>query len=145
MNGTRKRLLVLTVIAGALAVLGALPTTASGGGNGCPSWGNPGGNPGVRDSDLMPINAAVQRTVAQITPAWYAAVGITQAELVTDRTASMTAQDKNLDGFLCVAETWGTELNPNSKWALYWGDLLNPAETQKFLVTDNHRGTSNNA
>ena len=145
MNEKRQRLLVLTAIAGAVAALGALPTTASGGGNGCPAWGNPGGNPGVRDADLMTIDAAVQRTVAQITPAWYAFVGTTQAQLVADRTASMTAQDKNVDGFLCVAETWGTELNPNSKWALYWGDLLNPAETQRFLVTDNHRGTSNNA
>lgn len=137
------RLLTLSVVLGALAVLFALPTTASGGGTGCPAWGNPGSNPGVRNAELMPIDAAVQRSIAQITDEWYAFVGTTKAQVVADRTAGMTAQDKNDDGLVCVAEAWGTELNPNSHWALYWGNLLNPPETQTFAVFDNHMGTSN--
>ena len=104
----------------------------------------PGGNPGLRNLELMRIEDAVARSVAQITDAWYAFVGTTKAQVVADRTAGMTQQDKNADGLLCVTEMWGTESNPNSHWAQFWDDLLNPPETQVFVVFDNHMGTSNN-
>jgi hypothetical protein len=84
----------------------------------------------------------MSRSIAQITPAWYAANGITKEQLIADRTAIDTAEDKNQDGLVCTAELWGTELNPNSHWALFFGDLLNPPETQVFLIGDNHVGTS---
>src|SRR5438093_775352 len=71
--------------------------------------------------------------------------GLPKAQVVADRTVGMTQQDKNADGLLCVAELWGTELNPNSHWAQFWGDLLNPPEAQVFVVFDNHMGTSNNS
>ena len=100
------RLLTLSAILGALVVLVSLPTTASGGGNGCPAWGNPGGNPGARDAELMTINAAVQRTIAQITDEWCVAVGTTKTQVIAERTAGMTAQDKNVDGMVCVVEAW---------------------------------------
>jgi hypothetical protein len=131
---------------GALVVLLALPAMASGGhATGCPAYGNPGGNPGLRNLELMSIEDAVARSVAQITDDWYAFVGTTKTQVVADRTAGMTQQDKNADGLLCVAELWGTELNPNSHWAQFWGDLLDPPETQVFVVFDNHMGTSNNS
>lgn len=145
MNVVRPASIIGAVVALAALVIVFVPTaTASGGGRGCPAWGNPGGNPGMRDADLMTIDAAVQRSIAQITDAWYAVVGATKDQVVADRTAGMKAQDKNGDGMLCVAEIWGEELNPNAHWATYWGALLNPPETQVTVVFDNHMGTSKN-
>lgn len=145
MDAVRPARIVGAVVAlTTLAIVFLLPATASGGGTGCPAWGNPGGNPGARDAELMTIDAAVQRSIAQITGEWYTFVGTTKEQVIADRTASMTAQDKNVDGMLCVAERWGEELNSNSHWALYWGDLLDPPETQVIVVFDNHTGTSNN-
>jgi hypothetical protein len=136
-------LLAWSALLGTLVVLLAVPATASGGqATGCPAYGNPGGNSGVRNLQLMTIPDAVARSVAQITDAWYVFVGTTKAQVIADRTAGMTQQDKNADGLLCVAELWGTELNPNSHWAQFWGDLLNPPEPQVFVVFDNHMGTS---
>jgi hypothetical protein len=140
----RPRKLLLGAVLGVLAVFFAVPTTGSATGTGCPTWGNPGGNPGVRDAELMTVDGAVQRTIAQITDEWYAFVGTTKAQVVADRTAGITAQDKNEDGLVCVVEAWGSELNPKSHWALFWGDLLDPTEAQRFGIFDNHMGTSNN-
>jgi hypothetical protein len=145
MKVMRPRKLLLGAVLGVLAVFFAVPTTGSAAGNGCPTSGNPGSNPGVRDAELMTVDAAVQRTIAQITDEWYAFVGTTKAEVVAERTAGITAQDKNEDGLVCVVEAWGSELNPKSHWALFWGDLLDPAETQRFGIFDNHMGTSNNS
>ena len=122
---------VFSMLAG-LAVLVALAASpaAAVAGAGCPAWGNPGGNPGQRDGQLLGIDAAVE------------AVGVPREQVDADRTAAISAADKNGDGLVCVAEAWGTELNPNSHWARYWGDLLNPPETSRFSVSDNRTGTS---
>ena len=134
---------VFSMLAG-LAVLVALAASpaAAVAGAGCPAWGNPGGNPGQRDGQLLGIDAAVDRTMAQLTDAWFDAVGVPREQVDADRTAAISAADKNGDGLVCVAEAWGTELNPNSHWARYWGDLLNPPETSRFSVSDNRTGTS---
>jgi hypothetical protein len=126
-----------------LVALAAPPVTAAGG-TGCPTWGNPGGNPGQRNGQLMGIADAVQRTMAQLTDAWFDAVGTTRDQVEADRTALVVATDKNGDGLVCVGEIWGTELNPNANWATFWGDLLDPREATAFHVIDNRMGTSAN-
>ena len=130
-------------LAAAVGLLVVVPSGTMAAGTGCPTWGNPGGNPGTRDGQLMSIDAAVQRTMAQLTDAWFVAVGTTAEQVTADRTAALQGTDLNGDGWVCVVESWGTELNPNSKWATFWGDLLNPPESQKFLAVDNKNGTSN--
>jgi hypothetical protein len=126
-----------------LVALAASPAAASGG-DGCPAWGNPGGNSGMRGGELQTIDDAVARTMAQLTDAWFDAVGTTRDQVEADRTALITATDKNGDGFVCTAEINGAELNPNSHWSTFWGDLLDPPEASVFYVFDNHMGTSKN-
>jgi hypothetical protein len=135
---------VISTVAGlvVLATLAASPAAAAGAGTGCPTWGNPGGNPGQHDGQLMGIDAAVDRTMESLTDGWFVAVGTTRDQVDADRTALVTATDKNGDGLVCVSEIWGTELNPNSHWATYWGDLLAPPEATAFLAVDNRMGTS---
>jgi len=133
----------LVALGAATAALLILPGGTLAAGTGCPTFGNPGANPGTRDGQLMTVDAAVQRTMAQITDAWFAAVGTTRDEVTADRTAGIAATDGNGDGWVCVVEAWGSELNPNSHWATFWGDLLSPAESQRFMVVDNKNGTSN--
>jgi len=134
---------VFSTLAGVafLLTLAASPA-AAGAGTGCPTWGNPGGNPGQRDGQLMTVDAAVDRTMESLTDAWLAAVGTTREQVDADRTAIVTATDTNGDGLVCIAVIWGTELNPNSHWATFWGDLLDPPEATSYYVGDNHMGTS---
>jgi hypothetical protein len=110
---------------------------------GCPAWGNPGGNPGVKFVGIMSPADAVALSVAQITDAWYLANGAVKADFIADRLAGVSAIDKNGDGLLCVALSWGQELNPNAHWALYDGNLLDPAFREAWFFADNHTGTSN--
>ena len=84
------------------------------------------------------------RSVAQITDAWYVQQGYDKDEFIAGRIAYAVAQDKNSDGLVCVAQNWGEALNPNSHWALIWADTLVPPAAERWLVADNHRGTSNN-
>jgi hypothetical protein len=119
-----------------------LPAAVSAGvGVGCPALGNPGGNPGAKDVQLMTVAAGVDRSVAQITSAFYASIGTTAAAFYAERVASVASLDKNSDGLLCVAEAWGEDLNPNSHWVkVYAGLLANPSEPLQFLFTDNRTG-----
>ena len=108
--------------------------------DGCPAWGNPGGNPGVRFVGVMSPFDAVTRTVAQITDEWYAEHGLVEQEVFAARLARATEADKNGDGLLCVAQAWGAELNPKSHWALLDADTLDPPFNEFFLINDNHTG-----
>jgi hypothetical protein len=110
---------------------------------GCPAWGNPGGNPGVRFVGLMSPLDAVARSTEQITDAWYDQQGIDEEEFLAARLARATEADKNGDGLLCVALTWGAELNPHSHWAQIWADTLDPPFSEAVLISDNHTGRSN--
>jgi hypothetical protein len=92
---------------------------------------------------LMSAEEAVALSVAQITDAWYAAFGFVKEDFVAERLAAVAALDKNGDGLLCVAQTWGQDLNPKSHWALIFADLLSPPATERWAFADNHSGTSN--
>ncbi|HET7828248.1 MAG TPA: hypothetical protein VFL03_01710 [Candidatus Limnocylindrales bacterium] len=131
---------VFTMAAAAvlLVALTASPVVAADGG--CAARNNPGGNPGTRDGQLMGIDDAVARTMAQITDAWFDANGITRDQMTADRVALATAADKNGDGLVCVATNHGSELNPNSKWATFWGNLLDPPAAEYYLIVDNRTG-----
>lgn len=138
----RPRRFFSTLAGVAILVALAASPAAAGSGAGCPAWNNPGGNPGERNGQLMAIDDAVARTMAQLTDAWFGAVGTTRDEVENGRTAAVVATDKNGDGLVCIAEIWGTELNPNSHWATFWGDLLSPPEASSFFVVDNRMGTA---
>ena len=135
-----RRLLIATGVA--VLLVGALPgMLVADPGNGCPALGNPGANPGTRNIQLMTITAGVDRSVAQILPAFYESIGTTAESFYADRVAAFSAEDNNGDGMLCVAEQWGEGLNPKSHWvSVYAGLLANPSEPIRFLVTDNHTG-----
>ena len=109
---------------------------------GCPAWGNPGGNPGVKFVGLKSPEEAVALSVAQITDAWYAEMGLVKQEFIAERLAAVIGLDKNGDGVLCLAMNWGQDLNPNSHWAEVFGDLLSPSATERWLFADNHAGNS---
>lgn len=111
---------------------------------GCPAWGNPGGNPGTKFVGVMSPEEAAAMSVAQITDAWYVQQGFEKGAFIAARIAGATAQDKNGDGLVCVGQNWGENLNPNSHWALIWADTLSPSATERWLIADNHNGTSNN-
>jgi len=85
---------------------------------------------------------ALARSISQITDAWYVQNNFVKEEFIAQRLASLSAQDKNGDGLLCVALKWGEELNPNSHWALIWADTLNPPAVEAVLTADNQMGTS---
>ena len=138
----RPRGVCATLAGAAMLIALAASPAAAGAGTGCPTWANPGGNPGQRDGQLMGIDDAVDRTMESLTDAWFAAVGTTREQVDADRTALVIATDKNGDGLVCMAVIWGTELNPNSHWATFWGDLLDPPEATSFIAIDNHMGTS---
>jgi hypothetical protein len=91
---------------------------------------------------IMSPADGVALSVAQITDAWYAANNFVKADYISDRLASVTELDKNSDGLLCIGMIWGQDLNPNSHWALFYGDLLDPAFTENWAFSDNHVGTS---
>jgi hypothetical protein len=132
---------IISTLAG-LAVLLALAASpaAAGVGTGCPAWQNPGGNPGQREGELLPVDAAVARTMETLTDGWFEAVGMTREQVQADRTALVIATDKNGDGLVCVATNHGSELNPNSKWATFWGNLLDPPAAEYYLIVDNRTG-----
>jgi len=109
---------------------------------GCPAWGNPGGNPGLKFIGVMSPEVAAERWSAQITDAWYAENGFVEEEFLAGRLAFATGVDKNGDGLLCVAQSWGQDLNPNSHWAQFWADTLNPPAAEAWFLSDNHVGTS---
>lgn len=109
---------------------------------GCPGWGNPGGNSGLKFMGVMSPTDAVRQWSAQITPAWYAQYGFVEEEFLAARLAFATGIDQNGDGLLCVAQNWGANLNPNSHWALIWADTLDPPATERYFLSDNHVGTS---
>ena len=111
---------------------------------GCPAWGNPGGNSGLRFMGVMSPTEAVARWSAQITDAWYEQQGLVEEDFLAARLALATSLDKNGDGLLCVAQNWGADLNPNSHWALIWAETLDPPATEAWFLSDNHVGTSNN-
>ena len=111
--------------------------------SGCPALGNPGENSGMRSFGLMSIEDAVALSVAQITDAWYAEYGYVKEDFIAERLAGIATLDKNGDGLLCLAQTWGQDLNPNSKWALIDAELLSPPATERWAFADNHSGTSN--
>lgn len=111
---------------------------------GCPAWGNSGDNSGTTFIGLMSPEEAAIASVAQITDAWYVQQGLDKEEFLANRIAYGIAQDKNGDGLLCVAQSWGENLNPNSHWALIWADTLSPPAAERWLVTDNRNGTPNN-
>lgn len=110
---------------------------------GCPALGNPGGNSGMRFIGLTSVEEAVARSVAQITDAWYAAFGFVKQDFIAERLTAIAALDKNGDGLVCLAQTWGQDLNPNSHWALIYAELLSPPATERWAFADNHVGTSN--
>ena len=110
---------------------------------GCPALGNTKTNSGMQSFGLMSIEAAVAQSVAQITDAWYAAHGVVADDFIAERLASVASLDKNGDGLLCLAMTWGQNLNPNSHWAVIEADLLSPPATERWGFADNHVGTSN--
>lgn len=132
-------------IAAVLVLASLMPASvlaAKGSAIGCPAAGNPGGNPGLHDVEVMTVVAAVDRSVAQITAAFYDSIGTTAEAFYADRLAIATGLDKNGDGLLCFGVAWGEELNPKSHWAtLYAGLLENPSETERFILLDNHMGT----
>ena len=92
---------------------------------------------------LMSPEAAVALSVAQITDAWYAAHGVVAEDFIAERLGFVEALDKNDDGLICLAMTWGQNLNPNSHWAEIEADLLSPPATERWAFADNHSGTSN--
>jgi hypothetical protein len=94
----------------------------------------------MRDGQLQTVDDAVARTMAQITDAWFDAAGTTREQVEADRTAGISAADKNGDGLVCVSTNLGSELNPNAHWATYWGDLLDPAQAEFYYVADNRTG-----
>src|SRR5687768_9685745 len=98
---------------GATAVALASKSTATG----CPAWGNPGGNAGLRFVDLLSPTEAVALSVAQITDAWYTQNGLVEETFIAARLEGTIAIDKNGDGLVCVAQGWGENLNPKSHWA----------------------------
>jgi len=90
----------------------------------------------------MSPEVAAERWSAQITDAWYAGSGFVEEEFLAGRLAFATGVDKNGDGLLCVAQSWGQDLNPNSHWAQFWADTLNPPAAEAWFLSDNHVGTS---
>src|SRR5688572_26054523 len=112
------RITALACVAAAFLAVSSRASAA-----GCPAWGNPGGNPGMTFIGLVSIEQAVAMSVAQITDAWYEALGVDKEEIISQRIAGATASDKNGDGLVCVARNWGQDLNPNSHWAEIWADL----------------------
>ncbi len=123
-----------------LAAGGGSATVLDASAPGCPAWGNPGGNSGVEFTGLVSIEDAVELSTAQITDAWYEAMGLVKEEVIAARIARATEADKNGDGLLCVAQNWGQDLNPNSHWAQIWADLLSPPATEAFFISDNNTG-----
>ena len=123
------------------ALAGSQIATVKDAATGCPAWGNPGGNPGLKFVGVMTPAEAVALSIAQITDAWYAQQGTTEAEFTAIRLEGITAGDKNGDGLVCVAMAWGDDLNPNSHWARIWADTLTPPSAQAWFTTDNHAGT----
>ena len=122
---------------------GSIVLAAPDSADGCPAWGNPGGNPGVKFMGLMTLDEAVRQWSAQITDAWYAEQGLVEEDFLAQRLAIATAIDKNGDGLLCMAQNWGADLNPNSHWAEIFADTLDPPFTEAWFLTDNHVGRSN--
>jgi len=49
---------------------------------GCPAWGNPGGNSGMKFVGILSPADGVARSVAQITDAWYAANNFVKQEVI---------------------------------------------------------------
>jgi len=113
--------------------------------NGCPALGssNRAENSGMTSVGLLSPEEAVALSVAQITDAWYEAHGFSKDAFIAERLAFVASLDKNGDGLLCVAITWGQNLNPNSHWAEIEADLLSPPATERWAFADNHNGTSN--
>ena len=112
--------------------------------NGCPALGNKTkDNSGMQSFGLMSPEAAVALSVAQITDAWYAAHGFVESDFIAERLGFIASLDKNGDGLICLAMTWGQNLNPNSHWAEIEADLLSPPATERWAFADNHNGTSN--
>jgi hypothetical protein len=111
---------------------------------GCPAPGNKGDNSGMSFVGLLSPEEAVARSVAQITDAWYEAHGFSKEDFIAERLSFVASLDENGDGLLCVATTWGQNLNPNSHWALIEAELLSPPATERWAFADNHSGTSNN-
>lgn len=135
------RIAVLALLLLSLVVGGGSAPALAASAAGCPAWGNPGGNPGMTFTDLVSIEEAVALSVAQITDAWYEALGVDKEEFLAARIAHATESDKNGDGLVCVAQNWGQDLNPNSHWAEIWADLLSPPATEAFFISDNRTGT----
>lgn len=120
--------------AAAAAAALVLPGTATAG---CPVGGNPGGNPGVSDWQELTIADAVDRSLAQITPAFYAYYGIDPVAFRQARIDRYTREDRSGDGLVCQTVLWGTELSPNSHWYDAYVGLADPSQTQLFVFTDN--------
>jgi len=140
------RLFVAGVLALGVAVYSsaAAPNAASRStASGCPAAGNQNDNSGQTFVGLLTPVEGVALSVAQITDAWYAAHGTTAEDFIAERLAFVESLDKNGDGLLCVATSWGENLNPNSHWAVVEADLLSPPATERWGFTDNHMGTSN--
>jgi hypothetical protein len=124
-------------------VVGASAATsfAEPGPSGCAAVANPGDNSGSRDVQLMTVDAAVARSMRQITSAFYDLIGVSEAELRAMRTDAFAAEDKNADGLVCVTLLWGDKLNPNAHWALIYADYLSgPTATEAFRISDNRTG-----
>jgi len=121
----------------------AVSTVAEEPKTGCPALGNNGDNSGMTFIGLLSPEEAVERSVAQITDAWYVTHGFSKDDFIAERLAFVASLDKNGDGLLCVAMTWGQNLNPKSHWALIEADLLSPPATERWAFADNHAGTSN--
>lgn len=140
MHGTKIAMavaLAMCGVAGTPSVASAAPP-----GNGCPAYGNPGGNSGFVFLGLMTVDAAVQRSVKQIPAgASEAITGLTLPELKALRTEIFTGADRNLDGKLCVGLSWGAELNGNAHWANMFADyLVGPSQVELFHFSDNRTG-----
>ena len=133
----------IVALAFALVSLPVLGSASAPQHSGCPALGNPGENSGMRSFGLMSVEAAVALSVAQITDAWYAEFGYVKEDYIAERLAGIATLDKNGDGLICLGQTWGQDLNPNSHWAEIFADLLSPPATERWAFADNHSGTSN--
>jgi hypothetical protein len=90
---------------------------------------------------LLTVEMAVDRTLAQITPAFYDFIGVPADEFRAGREAAFAAEDKNGDDLVCVILKWGDELNDNAHWSEIYADYLaDPSATEAFLIRDNNTG-----
>jgi hypothetical protein len=65
--------------------------------------------------------------------------------MLADRTVWIEGTDHQRRRARLCGRGLGNGTQPELQWATFWGDLLDPTEVQRFLIYDNHMGTSSNA